>query len=132
MRLLKNPSTHSDHWSQVEAVEGPPHPVRVEVGVVAEEHAHRHHREGDREAEEDGEDEDPQHEQGDLGVGQSTILRTSSPCWAASISTSSVSRTSSSGSSHSPERMQRMQRMTWAMPWMKSRRPAATITDLSW
>ena len=40
-----------------------------------------------------------EHQQGDLRVGHSMILRGSSPCWAASMRISSVSRTSSIGGS---------------------------------
>jgi hypothetical protein len=46
-------------------VVGPPHAVRVEIGVIAEADAHSHQGEGHREAQQYDEQEDPEHDQRD-------------------------------------------------------------------
>src|SRR5690606_27760127 len=123
-------------------VEDMPHAVGVVIGVVAEADAHRHQRERDGEAEHDDKDEQSQHQDRDLRIGHRrgspglTTSIASLPCAMAEspsfCSTASSSSTSSSGFSHSPVRSARMQRNTWAMPWMTSSTPAATMTLLNW
>src|SRR5688500_14182752 len=106
---------------------GAPHPVGIEVGVVAEGNAHRHQRERDRETEHDDENEGAQHEQGDLRIGHRRVSpsrsgpATSRPSAAALSRTSavsprinltSVSSMSSRAKVQYPSRMHLMQRMT--------------------
>ena len=50
-------------------VEDGGHPLRVVIGVVAECHAHGDESEADGKAEQDRQNEDPEHGDGDLGIG---------------------------------------------------------------
>src|SRR5690606_25169177 len=110
--------------SLVEPIEGAPHAVRLKIGVVAEADAHRHQRKGNRKTEKNDEDEQPEHQEGDLGI-RHALSPDSSACFSL-IRRASVSSTSSSASIQKPSRMQWMQRKTWAIPWMNRRIPAAT------
>ncbi len=114
----------------IQPVEGTPHAARIKIGVVAKADAHGHERECDRKPEEYHENEQPQHHQGYLRVRHMCPPVSASSAFL--IKMSSVSLTSSSASSQRPVRMHWMQRKIWAMPWMNSRIPAATITVLNW
>src|SRR5690606_16356052 len=74
---------------------GAPHAVAVEIGVVAEADAHCHEREGDRKAEKDDDNEDAQHQQGNLRVTHGCFLPWLPPSgWTMSIASEPWARTS--------------------------------------
>src|SRR5690606_27974409 len=112
------------------AIIGALHAAAVKVGVVPKTVRHPHQGEGNRKSQHDEEDEQPQHEDGNLWIRHrpcpsdpesptclvSPMRSATAPRSLSDKSTASSSSTSSTCCGHSPVLIATMQRQTWAMP----------------